>query len=61
MILGARTVIPRKVIGKFSIRLVPNQTPEAIESAVISYLKQKWEERGSPNKFMVLSIFYLQN
>lgn len=28
---GQKTVIPRKVIGKFSIRIVPNQTPEQIE------------------------------
>lgn len=27
---GAKTVIPRKVIGKFSIRLVPNMTPEVV-------------------------------
>ena len=25
---GAKTVIPRKVIGKFSIRLVPDQDPK---------------------------------
>ena len=24
---GAKTVIPRKVIGKFSVRIIPNQTP----------------------------------
>lgn len=28
--VGAKTVIPRKVVGKFSIRLVPNMTPEAV-------------------------------
>lgn len=27
---GAKTVIPRKVIGKFSIRLVPDMTPEVV-------------------------------
>lgn len=27
---GAKTVIPRKVVGKFSIRLVPNMTPEVV-------------------------------
>ncbi|OXA59701.1 Cytosolic non-specific dipeptidase [Folsomia candida] len=31
---GARVVIPRKVIGKFSIRLVPNQDPESIEQLI---------------------------
>ncbi|CAL8072301.1 unnamed protein product [Orchesella dallaii] len=48
---GAKTVIPRKVIGKFSIRLVPNQRPERIDKLVRDYLAQKWEERGSPNRF----------
>jgi len=48
---GAKTVIPRKVIGKFSIRIVPNQTPEGVTKCVLSYLNKKWEERGSPNKF----------
>lgn len=31
---GAKTVIPRKVIGKFSIRLVPNMTPEEVTKHV---------------------------
>ncbi|GAB5579579.1 beta-Ala-His dipeptidase isoform X1 [Prionailurus iriomotensis] len=45
---GAKTVIPRKVVGKFSIRLVPNMTPE-----VTSYLTKKFAELHSPNKFKV--------
>merc|ERR1712059_28903 len=32
---GAKTVIPRKVTGKFSIRIVPNQTPEGVEKTVV--------------------------
>lgn len=47
---GQKTVIPRKVIGKFSIRAVPHQNPEDIEKYVIDYLKQKFVEWGSPNK-----------
>merc|ERR1719490_677224 len=47
---GAKTVIPRKVIGKFSIRIVPNQTPEFVEKCVVDYLNKKWAERGSKNK-----------
>lgn len=31
---GAKTVIPRKVIGKFSIRLVPNMNPEEVTKHV---------------------------
>lgn len=50
---GAKTVIPRKVIGKFSIRLVPNQTPDLVEKVVINYIKEKWESRKSPNTMRV--------
>ena len=46
---GQKTVIPRKVTGKFSIRIVPNQTPEKVEELVLKYLNKKWEERGSKN------------
>lgn len=31
---GAKTVIPRKVIGKFSIRLVPDMDPEDVKKQV---------------------------
>ena len=47
---GAKTVIPRKVIGKFSIRLVPDQDPVEIERLVVKYLDEKFKERKSPNK-----------
>jgi len=50
---GAKTVIPRKVIGKFSIRLVPNQTPDSVEKVVINYVKEKWETRKSPNTMRI--------
>lgn len=46
---GYKTVIPRKVIGKFSIRIVPNQTTVEVDRLVIDYLNAKWAERGSPN------------
>jgi len=48
---GAKTVIPRKVTGKFSIRLVPDQSPEKIGELVVAFLNSLWEKRGSPNKF----------
>lgn len=38
---GAKTVIPGKVIGKFSIRLVPNQEPEEVEKLVFDYVNKK--------------------
>ncbi|XP_069944343.1 cytosolic non-specific dipeptidase isoform X2 [Cherax quadricarinatus] len=47
---GAKTVIPRKVIGKFSIRIVPNQTPESVSKLTVDYLNKQWEKRNSPNK-----------
>ncbi|KAG8504379.1 Cytosolic non-specific dipeptidase, partial [Galemys pyrenaicus] len=50
---GAKTVIPRKVTGKFSIRLVPDMTPEVVSEQVTSYLTKKFAELGSPNKFKV--------
>ncbi len=46
---GAKTVIPRKVIGKFSIRVVPDQQPEVMEKLVREYLEMKFKERNSPN------------
>ncbi|XP_072031332.1 cytosolic non-specific dipeptidase-like [Amphiura filiformis] len=47
---GAKTVIPRKVTGKFSIRLVPNQTLKNVESLVLKYLEKVQQGRNSPNK-----------
>jgi len=55
---GFKTVIPRKVIGKFSIRLVPNQEPLKIAEIVKSYIQSVWEKRQSPNKLKVI-IFEL--
>ncbi|KYN42157.1 Cytosolic non-specific dipeptidase [Trachymyrmex septentrionalis] len=46
---GAKTVIPSKVIGKFSLRIVPHMTVEDTTDKVIKYINKKWEERGSPN------------
>lgn len=50
---GQKTVIPRKVIGKFSIRIVPNQQPEQIEKYVVDYVTKKFVEHGSPNTMKV--------
>lgn len=51
---GAKTVIPGKVIGKFSIRIVPDQKPKTIERYVVNYLEQKWKQYGSPNNMKVV-------
>lgn len=50
---GQKTVIPKKVRGKFSIRIVPNQTPALTDKYVCDYLNAKFAERGSPNKMKV--------
>lgn len=50
---GFKTVIPRKVIGKFSIRLVPNQIPSNINEIVKDYINSVWKKRQSPNKLEV--------
>lgn len=50
---GAKTVIPRKVIGKFSIRIVPNQTPEKIEKLVVDHINSLFATRNSPNNCKV--------
>nr|XP_029521318.1 cytosolic non-specific dipeptidase-like [Oncorhynchus nerka] len=46
--VGAKTVIPRKFIGKFSIRLVPDMDPK-----VTGHLEKKFAELESPNKLKV--------
>ncbi|CAG2177989.1 unnamed protein product, partial [Oppiella nova] len=51
---GAKTVIPRKVVGKFSIRLVPNQDPEKVGKQVIDYLNSEFKKMDSPNKLKVV-------
>lgn len=50
---GQKTVIPRKVIGKFSIRIVPDMTPDEVEKKVEAYLAKQWATRGSPNTMKV--------
>ncbi|XP_015923394.1 cytosolic non-specific dipeptidase [Parasteatoda tepidariorum] len=54
---GAKTVIPGKVIGKFSIRTVPNQDPKKIEQQVIDHLQKVHAARKTPNK---LKVYMLQ-
>eukprot|EP00049_Salpingoeca_infusionum_P000171 m.37775 g.37775 ORF g.37775 m.37775 type:complete len:483 (-) comp10131_c0_seq1:2280-3728(-) len=46
---GAKTVIPRKVIGKFSIRLVPDQTPDDIQAKVKAHCEAEFAKLGSTN------------
>lgn len=48
---GAKTVIPSKVIGKFSIRTVPNIESAKLDQLVIDYCNEKFKELKSPNEF----------
>ncbi|KAE9414400.1 hypothetical protein Angca_002747 [Angiostrongylus cantonensis] len=48
---GEKTVIPSRVVGKFSIRIVPNMEPEKVNRMVLDYLNEVWKTRGSPNTF----------
>ena len=36
---GSKTVLPARAMGKFSMRLVPDQTPEKIRASVEAYLE----------------------
>ncbi|XP_077209021.1 beta-Ala-His dipeptidase-like isoform X2 [Paroedura picta] len=50
---GIKTVIPSKVIGKFSIRQVPNMNLSTVQSQVKEHLKNIFSKRNSPNKLTV--------
>eukprot|EP00918_Siedleckia_nematoides_P014019 GHVU01030442.1.p1 GENE.GHVU01030442.1~~GHVU01030442.1.p1 ORF type:complete len:112 (+),score=7.80 GHVU01030442.1:665-1000(+) len=54
---GAKTVIPRKVIGKFSIRLVPDMDPKEIEKLVRTHVEKVHKERNSPNPIKLVQEF----
>ncbi|EGS19558.1 glutamate carboxypeptidase-like protein [Thermochaetoides thermophila DSM 1495] len=50
---GAKTVIPAKVIGKFSIRTVPNMDIEKTNEAVSRYVEAVFKSLGSKNTMKV--------
>lgn len=50
---GEKTVIPNQVIGKFSIRTVPNMTASKLEHRVVEYIKALQAQSGSPNEVKV--------
>ena len=47
---GGKTVIPAKVIGKVSIRLVPDQKPKEIAKLFEKYVQKEFDKLHSPNK-----------
>nr|XP_054930184.1 cytosolic non-specific dipeptidase-like isoform X2 [Dermacentor andersoni] len=50
---GENAVIPSRVVGKFSVRTVPNQTCQKVRDCVTSHLEREFSKRNSPNKFKV--------
>ncbi|KAI1885528.1 hypothetical protein AGOR_G00204710 [Albula goreensis] len=50
---GSKTVIPRRVIGKFSIRQVPNMEPAVVETQVKKHLEEVFAKQKSPNTLKV--------
>jgi Cys-Gly metallodipeptidase DUG1 len=54
--VGGKTVIPAKVSGKFSIRLVPPQTPEKVDPLVEKYIQAEFEKLGSKNKLVIENL-----
>jgi Cys-Gly metallodipeptidase DUG1 len=53
---GAKTVIPARVSGKFSIRLVPDMEPADVDRLVIEYLNGCYSQLQSKNKLVVESL-----
>ncbi|XP_005990781.1 beta-Ala-His dipeptidase [Latimeria chalumnae] len=53
---GTKTVIPAKVIGKFSIRQVPNMDPQVVKKQVTEYLQTVFTARNTPNKLKVTMV-----
>ncbi|QRW13107.1 Gly-Xaa carboxypeptidase [Ceratobasidium sp. AG-Ba] len=53
---GAKTVIPAKISGKFSIRLVPSMTPEKVDGLVIKYVEAEFAKLNSKNKLEVENL-----
>ncbi|XP_061304903.1 beta-Ala-His dipeptidase [Pezoporus flaviventris] len=50
---GIKTVIPAKVIGKFSIRQVPHMDLSVVKQQVVEHLESVFFKRNSPNKLKV--------
>ena len=50
---GEKTVIPRKVIGKFSIRIVPSLTGDIVAKLVADHFEKHIKQLNSPNTITV--------
>ncbi|KAN0062566.1 hypothetical protein ACQY0O_005098 [Thecaphora frezii] len=52
---GTKTVIPAKVTGKFSLRLVPDMTPDKVTELVTKYVEAEFAKIGSKNTMSIAS------
>lgn len=50
---GAKTVIPAKVIGKFSIRTVPSMQPDQVTQLVKNHVQAEFKKLNSSNSVEV--------
>lgn len=50
---GAPTLISKKVMGKFSVRIVPDQSPKKVAKNVTEYLENLHRDRCSPNRLEI--------
>ena len=53
---GGKTVIPRTVIGKVSMRLVPDQDPKGIADLFRSFVEAEFKKMDSPNHLAVETL-----
>jgi acetylornithine deacetylase/succinyl-diaminopimelate desuccinylase-like protein len=56
---GAKTVIPAKVKGKFSLRLVPDQDPKKIEALVRAHIDREFSKVGNLCVYVAAPYSYL--
>ncbi|XP_003466552.2 beta-Ala-His dipeptidase [Cavia porcellus] len=57
---GIKTVIPGRVAGKFSIRLVPHMNVSVVEGQVKQHLEDVFSQRNSSNKMTVSMVVGIQ-
>jgi Cys-Gly metallodipeptidase DUG1 len=53
---GGKTVIPASISGKFSLRLVPDMTPDNVDPLVIKFLESEFAKLKSKNKLTVENL-----
>ena len=53
---GGKTVIPAKISGKVSMRLVPDQDPDEIAKLCTEFLNECWKKLKTANKLKVKVI-----